>query len=155
MPVLGPLVVGSYWPVGHVYSMTPKWRESHTDTDNTARPQDEVNRLEIVCDYGESENSFSITMVDLTDPKNPVPPLEIPNIYARLSRSEGWIESQPLTPTFITSGGVWTGEIKFDVTGFKQWIGTYRIVDITIDAEFPSDAPERVRAGYGTLVLRD
>jgi len=165
MPVLGPSVV-AYWPVGDVYQLTPKWREHHTDVDNTVRPLDEANRLEIVGDYGASENWFSITMLDMTDPDNPVPPAEIPGITAYLTRSEGWLESQEIEAVFVMVpvyiegdpvpvGEEWGGEVAFDVTALKEWIGIHRIVDITIDAEFPSTAPERMRPGYGTLVLRD
>jgi hypothetical protein len=165
MPVLGPAVV-AYWPVGDVYQLTPKWREHHTDTDNTTRPQDEINRLEIVGDYGASVISFTITMLDLSDPDNPVPPSEFPNIFARLTSTEGWLESQAIDGTFIMVpvfvegdpepvGEAWGGDIMFDVSIYREWIGIHRIVDVTIDAEFPSDAPERLRAGYGTLVLRD
>ena len=167
MPVLGPLVVGSYWPVGDVYSLTPKWREHHTDVDNTVRPQDEANRLEIVGDYGASEIWFSITMMDYTDPDNPVPPTEIPNIYAYLTRAEGWMELQQIEPVFVMVplmsddevpviiGEVWGGEISFNLSPVKGWIGIHSIVNLTIDAEFPSRTPERIRAGYGTVVLRD
>jgi hypothetical protein len=165
MPVLGPAVV-AYWPVGDVYQLTPKWRESHTDVDNTVRPQDEINRLEIVGDYGASEIWFTITMMDMTDPAHPVPPLETPAIFAHLSRSEGWLDYREIEPYFVMAAPPpteedpyplvsWGGDISFYVTELKEWIGVHRIVNITIDAEFPSEAPERVRAGYGTLVLRD
>jgi hypothetical protein len=159
MPVLGPSIV-AYWPVGDVYQLTPKWRESHTDVDNTVRPQDEINRLEIVGDYGASEIWFSITMMDMTDPDNPVPPTEVPSIFANLTKPEGWMDYQSIEPVFVmvpdeVMGEVWGGEVKFNVAGVKEWIGIHSVVNLTIDAEFPSDAPERIRAGYGTLVLRD
>jgi len=166
MPVLGPSVV-AYWPVGDVYQLTPKWRESHTDTDHTVRPQDEINRLELVGDYGASEVWFTIILMDLSDPENPVVPSEIPAIFATLTRAEGWLDFKALTPTFVMelpepiegepepTVEVWTGEVDFNVTPHKAWIGPNRIVNLTIDAEFPSEAPERVRPGYGTLVLRD
>ena len=165
MPVLGPAVV-AYWPVGDVYQLTPKWRESHTDTDHTVRPQDEVNRLEVVGDYGAREIWFTITMMDMTDPAHPVVPSEIPVITAHLSRSEGWLDYKEIEPYFIMvvpvpteedpfPVEVWGGDISFYVEDIKEWIGIHRIVNITINAEFPSDSPARLRAGYGTLVLRD
>lgn len=146
----------AFWPVGDRYSLTPKFEEKYADTDSTVRPQDEKNRLDLVGDWTASSVFFTMELRDMTDPKNPVVPAEQPAIYATLEKLEGWIDSKALTPEFILDElSAWTGDIKFTLDDpTRAWIGHSKPVKITIDAEFPTDAPERIRVGYGTLVLR-
>jgi hypothetical protein len=50
---------------------------------------------------------------------------------------------------------VWNGDLRFDIlSDLKAWVGYGRPTEFTIDAAFPAQAPERIRIGYGTLVLR-
>lgn len=158
---------GGFWPVGDVYSMEPKWRELHTDTDRTVDQSEEANRLELVGDLGASDIFFVIQLRDLSDPDNPQAPSEEPEIQdvVRLGR-DGWnrtfifdkefvYETPEPVDEFDEPEPVWTGDIKLRVTPEMQAsMGEGQIADFTIDAVFPSDIPERRRVAYGTLVLR-
>lgn len=163
-----PLGISSwaFWPVGDRYQLTPKWGESHADTDSTVRPRDEKNRLDLVGDYRASSVSFTLQLRDLTDPKNPIVPTEVPALDAFLEQREGWVATLPLTPVLVMETAaptlevpnplpVWNGDVLITIdSAARAWIGYAKPVSITIDAEFPSDAPERIRVGYGSLVLR-
>lgn len=146
----------AFWPVGDRYSLTPKFEEKYADTDSTVRPQDEKNRLNLVGDWRASTVTFTMELRDMTDPKNPVVPSEQPAIFAELEKLEGWIDTLALTPEFLLDAEmVWTGDLKFTLdSDTRAWIGHSTPVKITVDAEFPTDAPERIRVGYGTIVLR-
>ena len=145
----------AFWPVGDRYSLTPKFNERHTDTDSTVRPQDEKNRLDLVGDYTASAVTFTVELRDMADPKNPVVPSEQPTVYATAEKVEGWIDSAIVPHDMLLDDfGVWTGDILFTVTTLKGWLGHSVPVKLTIDVEFPTDAPERIRVGYGSLVLR-
>lgn len=146
----------AFWPVGDRYSLTPKYEERYVDFDSTVRPQDEKNRLELVGDYGASEVFFTMELRDMTDPKNPIVPSEQPTIFATVEKLEGWVDSRSLTPEFLLDDeDVWTGDLKFTLDdATRAWIGSGTPAKITVDAEFPTDAPERIRVGHGTLVLR-
>jgi hypothetical protein len=156
----------AFWPVGDRYSLTPKFGEKYADTDSTVRPQDEKNRLSLVGDYGASEVFFVMELRDMTDPKNPVVPSEEPAVFAKLEKLEGWIDSRTLTPEFIMETPeateedpepvpTWNGDLKFTLSeGDRAWLGHSVPSKIVVDVEFPSDAPQRIRVGYGTIVLR-
>jgi hypothetical protein len=154
------------WPVGDRYQLSPKWEESHADTDSTVRPQDEKNRLDLVGDYRASEVYFTLQLRDMDDPKNPVVPTEEPVVEVFLERTEGWIDSLEPVPVMIQETAeptdlepdpqpAWNGDVRIDIDATtRAWLGYERTVSITIDASFPSDAPQRIRVGYGSLVLR-
>jgi len=149
----------AFWPVGDRYSLTPKWEESHTDYDSTVRPQDEPNRLELVGDHGVAATDiyFTLMLRDMTDPKDPIVPTEEPTIIAWMEKAEGWVSEFTMPYELVQEGDplAWNGDVKFDFTQpMKDWVGYEQPVRLTIDAEFPSDAPERIRVGYGSLVLR-
>lgn len=156
----------AFWPVGDRYSLTPKFEEKYADTDSTVRPQDEKNRLDLVGDWRASSVSFTMELRDMTDPKNPVVPSEQPAIFAEMEKIEGWIDTRALTPEFLMATAEptdeepnpqpeWTGDIKFTLDdATRAWIGHSNPVKIVVDAEFPTDAPERIRVGYGHIVLR-
>lgn len=160
MSVQSPYGISSwaFWPVGDRYSLTPKFEEKYADTDSTVRPQDEKNRLDLVGDFGASAVSFTMELRDMTDPKNPIVPSEIPTITAIAEKIQGWIDSRTLTPEFLMDEEdppAWTGDVKFTLDdATRAWMGHSEPVKLTIDAEFPTDAPERIRVGYGTIVLR-
>jgi hypothetical protein len=156
----------AFWPVGDRYQLSPKWEESHADTDSTVRPQDEKNRLELVGDYRASVVYFILQLRDMNDPKNPVVPSEEPSVEVFLEREEGWIDSRMLTPVLVQETAepddlepnpqpTWNGDVRIDIgEATRAWLGYERPVSITIDAAFPTDDPERIRVGYGSLVLR-
>lgn len=156
----------AFWPVGDRYSLTPKFAEKYADTDSTVRPQDEKNRLNLVGDWGASEVSFTMQLRDMKDPKNPAVPSEEPEIFARVEKVGGWIDQRSLAYTLVQETPEptdefpnpvpeWNGDIEF-VLGdeVRAWIGHSSSAYIVVDAEFPTDAPQRIRVGYGSLVLR-
>ena len=156
----------AFWPVGDRYQLTPKFGEKYVDTDSTVRPQDEDNRLDLVGDFGASEVSWTMELRDMTDPDLPVVPNEEPEITAIMAKVEGWIDAKILTAELIMETAevtieepdpqpVWNGDVKFTLDRtLLDWVGHSRPAKLTIDAEFPTDAPERIRIGYGSLVLR-
>ena len=160
MSVQSPYGISSwaFWPVGDRYSLTPKFGEKYADTDSTVRPQDEKNRLELVGDWGASAVSFTMELRDMTDPNNPVVPSEQPTITAEIVKLNGWMDSRVLTPEFIMDEEdppAWSGDLKFVLSQpVRDWMSHSTPHGITVDAEFPTDAPERIRVGYGTIVLR-
>lgn len=156
----------AFWPVGDRYQLTPKFGEKYVDTDSTVRPQDEDNRLSLVGDWGASVVTFTQELRDMTDPKNPVVPTEEPAVFATMEKTQGFIDlrSVPFELIMETAEAteeepdpqpVWNGDIKFTLDSeMKDWVGHSIPVSVTIDVEFPTDAPERIRVGYGSLVLR-
>lgn len=168
MATLSPYGTSSwaFWPVGDRYQLTPKFSEKYADTDSTVRPQDEKNRLSLVGDWGASAVSFTMQLRDMKDPKNPVVPSEEPTIFAKAEKVSGWIDQRTLTYTLVQETPEatdefpdpqpeWNGDIEFVLSDeVRAWIGHSNPVYVVIDAEFPTDAPQRIRVGYGSLVLR-
>ena len=65
-----------FFPVSDVYSVVPKWEESHAVTADVIYDDDAPNYYALVCDLEATESSFVITMMDTSDPENPVPPAD-------------------------------------------------------------------------------
>lgn len=146
----------AFWPIGDRYSLTPKFEEKYADTDSTVRPQDEDNRLSLVGDFGTTEVSFTMELRDVSDPKNPAIPDEQPTITAVLEKLEGWVDSRDLTPEFLLDEfSAWTGDVKLTLDrDTMDWVGRDKPVKIYVDAAFATAAPDRIRIGYGYIVLR-
>ena len=156
----------AFWPVGDRYQLTPKFGEKYVDTDSTVRPKDEINRLDLVGGYSSSEVSWIMELRDMTDPKDPIIPSEEPALFCTLEKTEGWIELRSLAAELLMETAevsaenpnpvpTWTGDVKYILDpAMMKWVGYDRPVKLTIDAEFPTDAPERLRVGYGQIVLR-
>jgi hypothetical protein len=156
----------AFWPVGDRYQLSPKWKERYTDFDNTVSPRDEVNRLDLVGAYWATDVWFILQLRDMSDPKAPKVPDEVPLLTALVWKQDQWLSERSLPFELVmetpeptdedpSPEPVWTGDVKITVEpALRDWLGDGTPARFSVDAEFPSQAPERVRAAYGTLVLR-
>src|SRR5436190_3063701 len=79
-----------FFPVSDVYSVVPKWEESHAVTADVIYDDDATNYYALVADLEATETSFVITMMDTTDPDNPVPPATTATAVSTIWQLEGW-----------------------------------------------------------------
>jgi hypothetical protein len=145
-----------FYPVGDVYSVVPKWEESHAVTAEVIYDDDAPHAYALVCDLGEIEASFTVEMRDMTDPDNPVPPADTAEVTSTAWRMEGWQEERPLVSTLVLDDvGVWTGDIKTVIPlDVRQWIGLQQCAKFSVDVVL-SDEPDRAyRMAYGTVGVR-
>ena len=102
-----------FFPVSDVYSVIPKWEESHAVTADVVYDDDAPNYYAIVADLGAAESSFTLSMRNTADPDNPIPPADTATVDSAIWQTEGWQETRPLQTTLVLDDDdVWTGDIK-------------------------------------------
>ncbi|HET9563408.1 MAG TPA: hypothetical protein VFP27_02620 [Mycobacterium sp.] len=145
-----------FFPVSDVYSVIPKWEESHAVTADVIYDDDAPNYYALVCDLGATEAHFTITMMDTTDPDNPVPPAETAEVASEVWQMEGWQETRPLESTLVLNEeGVWGGDIKTVISlDTRQWIGLHQCAKFMLDVILPTEPDRPYRMAYGTMSVR-
>jgi hypothetical protein len=145
-----------FFPVGDVYSTVPKWEESHAVTADVIYDDDAPNYYALVCDLGATESSFTITMLDTSDPDNPVPPADTATVESTVWTTEGWQESRPLESTLLLDTDQdWTGDIKTVIPlEVREWIGLHQCVKFMLDVILPTEPERPYRMAYGTVAVR-
>lgn len=145
-----------FFPVSDVYSVVPKWEESHAVTADVLYDGDAVNYYALVCDLGATESSFVISMMDTTDPDNPVPPAQTATLESPIWQTEGWQETKALDATLVLdTGGLWTGDIKVVISlPIREWIGLHQCARFNLDVVLPNEPDRAYRMAYGTVAVR-
>jgi hypothetical protein len=145
-----------FFPISDVYSVVPKWEESHAVTSGVVYDDDAPNYYALVCDLGAAESSFVISMRDTTDPDNPVPPADTAAVEATVWQMEGWQETRPLSTTLLLdTDNDWTGDIKVVIPlDVRQWIGLHQCAKFMLDVVLPTDPDRPYRMAYGTVAVR-
>lgn len=145
-----------FFPVSDVYSVVPKWEESHAVTADVIYDDDATNYYALVCDLEATESSFVIAMRDTTDPDNPVPPATTAALQSFTWQTEGWQEERPLEPALVLDdGGLWTGDIKVVIPfAVRHWIGPHQCAKFILDVLLPTEPDRPYRMAYGTISVR-
>jgi hypothetical protein len=145
-----------FFPVSDVYSVVPKWEESHAVTSDVIYDDDAPNYYALVCDLEAPESHFVIAMRDNTDPDNPVPPADTAEVTSTIWQLEGWQEEKTLPSTLVLdTGGVWTGDIKVTIPlATRQWIGLHQCAKFIVDVILPTEPERPYRMAYGTVSVR-
>jgi hypothetical protein len=134
----------------------PKWEESHVVTSDVVYDDDAPNYYAIVADLEASETSFVISMMDVTDPDNPVPPADTAVIQSTIWQMEGWQETRSLDATLVLDHlNDWTGDIKVVIPpAIRQWIGLHQCGKFNVDVLLPTEPGRPYRMAYGTVAVR-
>ncbi len=145
-----------FFPVSDVYSVIPKWEESHAVTGDVIYDEDAPNAYALVADHDAANVDFVIEMRDNTDPDNPVPPADTAEVSSALWMTEGWHEERPLpTELVLDDADVWTGDIKVSIPlAIRQWIGIYQCAKFVVDVVLPDEPDRPYRMAYGTVSVR-
>jgi hypothetical protein len=145
-----------FFPVSDVYSVVPKWEESHSVTGDVVYEEDAPNYYAIVADLGATETSFVISIMNTTDPDNPVPPSDTATVESSIWQLEGWQEIKSLPTTLILdTDNDWTGDIKVVIPlDIRQWIGLHQCARFNVDVVLPFEPDRPYRMAYGTVAVR-
>ena len=145
-----------FFPVSDVYSVVPKWEESHAVTADVIYDDDATNYYALVADLEATETSFVITMMDTTDPDNPVPPATTATAVSTIWQTEGWQETKALVSTLVLdTDNDWTGDIKTVIPlAVRQWIGLHQSAKFIMDVVLPTEPDRPYRMAYGTVAVR-
>jgi hypothetical protein len=144
-----------FFPVGDVYSVVPKWEEWHSVTSNVVYDDDAPNYYAIIADLEAPETNFVITMMDTTDPDNPVPPAPSATVQATVWQMEGWQEERLLTTTLVMNGNTWNGDIKVVIPlAIREWIGLHQCAKFNVDVTLSTEPDRPYRMAYGTVAVR-
>ena len=146
-----------WYPVGDVYSVTPKWSESHAVTGDVIYDADAPDHAyDFVFDIAAAESSFTFSMMDTTDPDNPVPMAETAEVTSAVWQLEGWQETRALEPTILLDDAdLWTGEVKTVVPlDVREWIGLHQVAKFNVDVILPDEPDRPYRMAYGTIAVR-
>lgn len=149
----------AYWPSSDRYHLAPKWEEYHADQDRTARPDDEPNRLTLVGDWWSNDVYFDLALRDTSDPDNVVVPEDEPQVFTRIYRTDGWMTAREMPVELVRDTvddvpDTWTGDLRIRIDeSMREWLSYGVIAHFTIDVLFPTHT-DRIRVGYGTVLLR-
>lgn len=145
-----------FFPVSDVYSVIPKWEESHAVTGDVVYDDDAPNYYAIVADLGATETHFVIGMTDMSDPDNPVPPAGTATVEAAVWQTEGWQEVRELPATLLADvDEVWTGDIMIVIPlDVRQWIGLHQCAKFMVDVILSTEPDRPYRMAYGTIAVR-
>jgi hypothetical protein len=144
-----------FFPVSDVYSVEPKWEESHAVSADVVYDDDAPNYYAIIADLEATETYFVLSMLDVTDPDNPVPPAPSATVQSKVWMTEGWQEERLLQATLVIESTVWTGDIRVVIPlAIREWIGLHQCAKFNVDV-FLSTEPDRpYRMAYGTVGVR-
>ena len=145
-----------FFPVSDVYSVVPKWEESHAVTAGVVYDDDAPNYYALIADLDATETSFVISMRDTSDPDNPVPPADTATVTSLVWQTEGWQEERPLTSTLLLdTDNDWTGDIKTVIPlAVREWIGLHQCAKFNVDVVLPNEPDRPYRMAYGTVAVR-
>ena len=145
-----------FFPVSDVYSVEPKWEESHAVTADVVYDEDAPNYYALIADLETPESSFTISMKDVSDPDNLVPPATTATLQSAIWQTEGWQEERALQPTLLLDEtGSWNGDIKTVIPlPVRQWIGLHQCARFFLDVFLPGEPNRPYRMAYGTVAVR-
>ena len=145
-----------FFPVSDVYSVIPKWEESHAVTADVIYDDDAPNYYTFICDLGAAESSFTLSMRNTTDPDNPIPPADTATVDSVVWMTEGWQETRVLPSTLLLdTDNDWTGDIKTVIPlPVREWIGLHQCAKFYVDVVLPTEPDRPYRIAHGTVAVR-
>lgn len=145
-----------FFPVSDVYSVVPKWEESHACNGDVVYDDDAPNYYALVADHDAPEVNFVIAMRDNTDPDNPVPPAVTATVNSLAWQTEGWREQRALPTTLLLDTDQdWTGDIRVNIPlDVRHWIGLHQCAKFLLDVILPDEPDRPYRMAYGTVAVR-
>jgi hypothetical protein len=144
-----------FFPVSDVYSVIPKWEESHAVTSDVVYDDDAPNYYAIIADLEAPETYLVISMLDVTDPDNPIPPAPSATVQATIWQMEGWMEERLLETSLVIEATVWNGDIKVVIPlAIREWIGLHQCAKFNVDVTLSTEPDRPYRLAYGTVAVR-